>query len=157
MRKTARQRVFEALHAAGSRGATTSELAHPSVGGVRFSARIMELREEGHTIHEQYERPGRHRYHLTGSVVGEVTRAVGSLSSSDAALVASPTAELMVSPWFCHRCGLRSPGDRPPADCCENQFAVRARVLPPRAREDEVCDCARCDQGYPCANARDAA
>jgi hypothetical protein len=44
--KTARQRVFEALHRAGQAGCTTGELCHPAVGGVRFGARLRELREE---------------------------------------------------------------------------------------------------------------
>lgn len=50
---------------------TTAELCQPSVGGVRFGARLMELRhDEGHTITEERLRAGSSRYTLVGSSSG---------------------------------------------------------------------------------------
>lgn len=64
MRPSAR-RVLQALEAAGGRGATTRELCQPHTGGIRFSARIKELRDEGYEIRRVEERAGSHRYTLT--------------------------------------------------------------------------------------------
>lgn len=57
-------RVLVALQAAGSRGATTHELGQHDVGGFRYSARILELREAGYRITKSYEREGSYRYTL---------------------------------------------------------------------------------------------
>jgi hypothetical protein len=65
MRPSAR-RVLRALEAAGGRGATTHDLCQPDVGGIRFGARIKELRDEGYEIRRVEERAGSHRYTLTG-------------------------------------------------------------------------------------------
>lgn len=64
MKKSARQRVFEALALAGQHGCTTGQLCQPGVGGVRFGARVKELRDEGHRITATLVRPGSHRYVL---------------------------------------------------------------------------------------------
>lgn len=64
VRSTAKGRVLYALREAGSIGCTTAFLAQPSVGGVRFSARVKELRDEGYVIHERRLRAGSHLYHL---------------------------------------------------------------------------------------------
>lgn len=61
---TNRDRILHALQRAGSRGCTTAELCQPDLGGVRFGARIKELRDDGHTIVEQIVRKGSHRYVL---------------------------------------------------------------------------------------------
>lgn len=61
---TARSRVLWALQKAGVRGCTTADLASPIVGGVRFGARIKELRDEGWTIVATPLRPGSHHYEL---------------------------------------------------------------------------------------------
>ena len=58
-------RVLRTLQDAGDRGATTAELCQPDVGGVRFAARIHELRHlHGHEIHESRVRQGSSRYTL---------------------------------------------------------------------------------------------
>ena len=59
-----RELVLRELRRAGRNGATTAQLCHPQVGGVRFSARIEELRKAGFVITQRYERPGSHRYVL---------------------------------------------------------------------------------------------
>lgn len=58
MKSTAKSRVLSALQEAGSLGQTTAALCQPGCGGVRFSARILELRQEGHVIHERRLRSG---------------------------------------------------------------------------------------------------
>lgn len=58
--------IVAALEAAGERGCTTADLCSPAVGGVRFSARIMELREQGYIIRESQIRQGSHLYVLAG-------------------------------------------------------------------------------------------
>lgn len=65
--KPSAKRVLDALQAAGSRGATTHELCQPHVGGVRFSARVYELRAAGYRIIEHQERSASHRYVLVES------------------------------------------------------------------------------------------
>lgn len=57
-------RVLRVLKAAGPRGATTRELCQPQVGGVRFGARLYELRAAGLTIDSARERQGSNRYVL---------------------------------------------------------------------------------------------
>ena len=58
-------RVLRTLQDAGERGATTAELCQPDVGGVRFAARVHELRHlHGHTIVETRVRQGSSRYVL---------------------------------------------------------------------------------------------
>ena len=61
------RRVLVALRNAGDRGATTAQLCQPGVGGCRFGARIMELRDVGLTITAVQERPGSFRYRLVGA------------------------------------------------------------------------------------------
>lgn len=46
---------------------TTSALCQPDVGGVRFGARLMELRADGYTITEERLGPSSHLYTLTGA------------------------------------------------------------------------------------------
>lgn len=72
---TARDRILKALRVAGGRGATTSELCQPDVGGVRFGARIKELRDDGYAITAVLERPGSHRYTLVPNPSGPVAPA----------------------------------------------------------------------------------
>lgn len=62
------QRVLQVLQAVGATGATTRELCQPNVGGVRFGARIMELREAGFEITCVRERNGSSRYRLLARV-----------------------------------------------------------------------------------------
>ena len=62
-------RVLRTLQDAGHRGATTAELCQADVGGVRFAARLHELRHEhGFEIDEMRVRQGSSRYTLA---VGE--------------------------------------------------------------------------------------
>lgn len=68
MTSTAKTRVLAALRHGP---ATTAQLCQPDCGGVRFGARIMELRDEGHVILEQRQRPGSSLYTL---VVGPAAR-----------------------------------------------------------------------------------
>jgi hypothetical protein len=56
--------VLVHLRAVGRRGATTAELAHPSVGGVRFGGRVHELVDAGVEIEVRRERAGSFRYVL---------------------------------------------------------------------------------------------
>lgn len=65
---TRRQLVLEALRDAGPQGCTTGQLCQPDCGGVRFSARIMELREAGAVISATPIRRGAHRYILIRDV-----------------------------------------------------------------------------------------
>lgn len=69
--KPSTRRVLSALTAAGERGLTTAQLCQPGVGGVRFGARVLELRSVGFTIAASQERPGSYRYKLIPSI-GEV-------------------------------------------------------------------------------------
>lgn len=68
---TARSRVLWALQKAGRRGCTTADLASPMVGGVRFGARLKELRDEGWMIVCTPLRPGSHHYQLLTDVERE--------------------------------------------------------------------------------------
>jgi hypothetical protein len=61
---TAGDRILKALQDAGERGCTTADLCQPNVGGVRFSARIEELRAAGHNILATIIRQGSWRYTL---------------------------------------------------------------------------------------------
>lgn len=61
---SAKQRVYRALYDAGPNGCTTAQLCQPGVGGVRFGARVKELRDEGNVIHSRVERAGSSRYVL---------------------------------------------------------------------------------------------
>lgn len=63
--KPSARRVLVALRNAGAPGLTTAQLCQPGVGGVRFGARIMELRSVGFTVTAKQERPGSYRYRLT--------------------------------------------------------------------------------------------
>jgi hypothetical protein len=61
------RRVLYTLRHAGATGATTSELCQPDTGGIRFGARINELRDYGCTITRVQLRPGAWRYWLVGT------------------------------------------------------------------------------------------
>lgn len=68
-------RVLRTLQDAERRGATTAELCQPDVGGVRFAARLHELRHEhGFEIAEERIRQGSSRYTLIGSAAGSASR-----------------------------------------------------------------------------------
>lgn len=69
--KPSTHRVLRALLAVGGRGATTRELAQPDVGGIRLSARVMELRELGFRIDARQLRPGSWHYTLVSSAASE--------------------------------------------------------------------------------------
>lgn len=58
----AARRVLATLVGAGERGATTADLCQPGVGGVRFGARIHELRGLGFRIDATPVRTGSYRY-----------------------------------------------------------------------------------------------
>lgn len=62
--KPSARRVLVALRNAGSSGCTTGQLCQPGVGGVRFGARIAELRDAGVKILVSEERVGSYRYKL---------------------------------------------------------------------------------------------
>jgi hypothetical protein len=55
-------KILRDLQHAGPVGRTTADLLH--VGGSRYSARIHELRRDGHNITEHRERQGSSRYVL---------------------------------------------------------------------------------------------
>lgn len=63
---TRRQTLLAILEAAGDRGATTAELIQGGVGS-RYSARLLELRDEGYVIQGERVRDGSWRYTLTDS------------------------------------------------------------------------------------------
>jgi hypothetical protein len=63
-RPTAKQRVVAELRTRGPRGLTTAEISHPSIGGIRASGRVHELREDGYVIHVSRVRDGCYRYVL---------------------------------------------------------------------------------------------
>jgi hypothetical protein len=58
------QRVLAALQEAGKYGRATNQLCQPDVGGVRFGARILDLRRAGYLIREERIRTGQSRYVL---------------------------------------------------------------------------------------------
>ena len=58
-----RELLLHLLRQAGERGVTTSELLQACVGS-RYGARLLELREEGHTISAERVRDGAWRYTL---------------------------------------------------------------------------------------------
>ena len=68
--KPSARRVLLELRAAGGRGATTADLCVPEVGGARFGARILELRQLGCVIENVRERQGSDRYWLRSSPSG---------------------------------------------------------------------------------------
>jgi hypothetical protein len=63
MKDRRRDRILRALEAGPC---TTAQLASPDVGGVRFGARLMELRADGYVITEERVREGSHLYRLGG-------------------------------------------------------------------------------------------
>ena len=65
--KPTTRRVLRALQAAGGRGATTAELSQSTVGGFRFGARILELRDAGLRIDAKKLANGQWRYWLRDS------------------------------------------------------------------------------------------
>ncbi|MCU1500615.1 MAG: hypothetical protein JWM47_4568 [Acidimicrobiales bacterium] len=69
-RTSAKQRVLDALLAAGGGGQTTAQLCQPAVGGERFGARIHELRQAGHEIRERRLAPGSSLYTIVGVAAG---------------------------------------------------------------------------------------
>lgn len=78
-------RVLRTLQDAGEYGATTAELCQPDVGGVRFAARVHELRHEhGFEIAEMRVRQGSSRYTLIGSAAGSASRDVEPLVATHA-------------------------------------------------------------------------
>jgi hypothetical protein len=62
--KPGAMRVLKALTDAGENGCTTHALCQPDVGGLRFGARLGEIRAEGYTVKTKYLRPGSHLYVL---------------------------------------------------------------------------------------------
>lgn len=69
--KPSARRVLVALQNAGEQGATTAQLCQPGVGGVRFGARIAELRAAGVAITARQLRPGSYRYRLVSAAQQE--------------------------------------------------------------------------------------
>lgn len=69
--KPSTRRVLASLREGGERGRTTAELCQPDVGGVRFSARIQELRDAGHVISKCQVRQGSWRYWLRDEALEE--------------------------------------------------------------------------------------
>jgi hypothetical protein len=65
--KPSSERVLEYLRTHGGR-ATTRELCQPEVGGVRFGARLAEIRAEGAVIDGKRLRPGSYLYTLTRDI-----------------------------------------------------------------------------------------
>jgi hypothetical protein len=86
---TRRLLLLNLLEQAGDRGVTTGELLNAGVGS-RYSARLMELREEGY-VEGTREREGSWRYVLAG-----VGRGAGPGVSSNAPC--DPQASLSPSP-----------------------------------------------------------
>lgn len=62
--KPSARRVLRLLDAAGDAGQTTHDLCQPQAGGIRFSARVAELRDAGLMIAQHRVRNGSHRYWL---------------------------------------------------------------------------------------------
>lgn len=62
--KPSARRVLDLLRTVGSRGAVTAQLCQPDLGGARFGARILELRQAGFEIANVRERQGSDRYTL---------------------------------------------------------------------------------------------
>lgn len=62
--KPSTKRVLRVLQNVGEQGATTHYLCQPYVGGLRFGARIAELRQEGYRITSTPVRAGSYRYRL---------------------------------------------------------------------------------------------
>jgi hypothetical protein len=132
---TAKSRVLEALRGGPK---TTAQLCQPDCGGVRFGARLLELREEGHTIIERRERAGSSLYTLVGvmaapeaeapSVAGGGLRAAGGGSHETNAL---PLA------WRCYRCADHDAGG-PVCPRGHQAEAVWLIDLRPRAAAPQV-------------------
>lgn len=83
---SAKRRVHRALRDAGSRGCTTGELSQPDCGGIRFGARLNELRAEGVDWTRQREAKGSWRYRLVRAVETQatVTRPTGPEAAGSA-------------------------------------------------------------------------
>jgi hypothetical protein len=62
--KPSARRVLRALTAAGAHGLTTHQLCQPDVGGLRFGARIDEIRKAGLAVGCVRERAASSRYTL---------------------------------------------------------------------------------------------
>ena len=58
------RRLLAALQDAGDKGLSTSQLCQPALGGVRFGARVHDLRQAGYRISETRVRQGSSRYVL---------------------------------------------------------------------------------------------
>lgn len=81
--KPCTQRVYAALKKSGERGCSNVELSEPEVGGGRFGARIMELREEGHDIRTRIIRAGLTRYYLIPPAVETAVEPPVSVDGED--------------------------------------------------------------------------
>lgn len=129
---TAGDRILAALRTGPK---VTHELASPAVGGVRFGARLQELREAGHTIREERVRQSQHRYTLVREAGadggGTIPGPAGSDGSSAATvrnrppLAAAPVQTLPERWWnVCDKCGHRFPSLPHPRSCEECQAEV---------------------------------
>lgn len=157
MTATQTDRVLRALERAGARGITAVDFQLPDVidGGppiLRVAARIEELADAGHRIADGGKRDRCKVYVIatTGEVLptSPTTEPQGS---------ASPAAATRLSSWWaCVSCGTRTQGADPVMDCCDAPCAITFEAHPARAHAS-TCECARCDVGYPCAEARAAA
>jgi hypothetical protein len=105
---TACDRIIAALRTGPK---VTGELADPAVGGVRFSARVMELRARGFVIEDVLVRQGQWRYRLVSEPGARPALTV----------VADGSWRLPPGPWFnvCDRepCGQRWKSDANPEGC----------------------------------------
>jgi hypothetical protein len=70
MKPTRKWLLLRLLEDAGNHGATTADLLNAGIGS-RYSARILELREDGYTIRSERERDGSYRYTLLFSPESE--------------------------------------------------------------------------------------
>jgi hypothetical protein len=77
-RPSAKQRVLAELRRAGPRGLTTAQISHPSIGGIRATGRVHELREAGWIVEATRVREGSWLYRLISEPDGTlVTPAPG--------------------------------------------------------------------------------
>lgn len=101
-RLTAKQRVWRRLQQGP---ATTAELCQPDVGGVRFGARLLELRAEGHTILERRLRAGSSLYTLRGVVAAPEAEAPPVAGGGPRAAGGDGhKTNWLPRAWRCYRC-----------------------------------------------------
>lgn len=127
---SAKQRVLAALQAGPQ---TTASLCQPDCGGVRFGARILELRDEGHTIIERRLRAGSSQYILTGLRSVSAADATAPAPNGTLAQAASRPHSPAVSvgrgdnpwrrAWLCPRCAYRETSG---PECGRGHQAVKA-------------------------------